>query len=217
MDVYPAGKGKIFTSHQNFRSLGFFCLMPFQIFLLQGRLRSTTPISLPGIGIFKYHVPHSCALSKSSQWAGSRSHGGAWHLQRLGESVGRLSNFLSPYFPWWCPWFGFLSALFMSRQLREGHGESYLHSITFKSYKLLATINNLPADSPAHKNLGLCICCIHMCVSISALWDFSPSISFTGLWMQCTMEWRFLLLSLIWRVSGWKLWLLPLPWVKFRL
>lgn len=74
MDVYPAGKGKIFISYQNSGSLGLFCLMLFQIFLLQSRL-STIPISLPEIGVFKYHVPQSCAPSKFSHWAGSRSHG----------------------------------------------------------------------------------------------------------------------------------------------
>lgn len=61
----------------------------------------------------------------------------------------------------------------MSRSPREGNRESYLHSnITFKSYKLLATINNLPADSTAHKNLGLCLCCIRMCVRIFSLVGF---------------------------------------------
>jgi len=65
----------------------------------------------------------------------------------------------------------------MSGSLREGDGESYLHSnITFKSYKLLATINNLPTDGTAHKNLGWRMCCIHMCVRIFSLVGF-----FTGL------------------------------------
>lgn len=79
-----------------------------------------------------------------------------WHLQGLGESEGRLSRSLSPRSPQLCLLPRLLSALFMSRSLRKGDEESYLHSnITFKSYKLLTTINNLPADGTAHKNLCL--------------------------------------------------------------
>lgn len=79
-----------------------------------------------------------------------------WHLQGLGESEGRLSHSLSPRSPQLCLLLGLLSALFMSRSLKKGDEESYLHSnITFKSYKLLTTINNLPADGTARKNLGL--------------------------------------------------------------
>lgn len=105
---------------------------------------------------------------------------GGWHLRGPGESGGRLSHSLSPHPPRLCLLLGLLSALFMSSSLREGDRESYLHSnVTFKSYKLLATINNLPADCTAHKNLGLRMCCIRMCVRIFSLVGF-----FSRLWQR---------------------------------
>lgn len=96
-----------------FQKFGLFLLNAILDILLQGRL-STISISLPGIGVFKYHAPHSCAPSLHTELGADPIVRG-WHLQGLGESESKLSHSLSPYPPYCCLWLGFLSALFMSR------------------------------------------------------------------------------------------------------
>lgn len=124
MAIYPAGKGETSASCQKPQKASFFCLMPFHTFLLQGRLR-TIPVSLPGIGVVKHHVPRNCATSESSRWAGSRSHGRGMTSPGAGRKRGQAESFpvsssSRVVSPAWAPF------SLIHEQMTEGRGRGKL-------------------------------------------------------------------------------------------
>lgn len=124
MAIYPAGKGKTSSCCQKPQKAWVFCLMLFHIFLLQSRV-STIPISFPGIGVVKYHVPHSCAASQSSPWAGTRSHGWGMTSPGVRRKQGQAEPFpvssSSPVVsPAWAPF------SLIHEQIVEGRGQGKL-------------------------------------------------------------------------------------------